>query len=179
MAVTKKILQKNKFMKKTLLIGSSLLLLGSSAIAANLTTSGQISFIKSIKILEKQKLNFGTLEVPSDQIWVGVSPTGQPQGTGTFINTSTVANGIYVISGANNISINIKAHPLGTYSFMEYFEITGNYSGFTNLQLMNGVAGLTPPGAGTALNLGAKLKVAGNIQEGDYSPAFSIEVNYD
>jgi spore coat protein U-like protein len=159
----------------------STIAIASSANAASLSTSGDIKIRNALNISENQVLNFGTIEKPTSTVEVEVTTAGSvgSSTTASHIDTSTVAEGDYTISGSFIDTIDITASDNANVAGMEFTAITGDYDSTTGGDLISGITNQSAPGAGTALKVGAVLQVQNTVDEGDYSPAFTITVNYN
>lgn len=163
------------------LIITSLLciLLGASNSLADISSSGDIAVMDPLKIEELDTLNFGTIEKPTERVWVGVKRNGNSEGTANLLDTSEVKNGLVKISGSNTETINMQATDLETYPDLSFRRIRGEY-GDSIIKLKQGKSNITPPTtSGTEMLIFARLWVENTITTGDYEPAFSIEVLYD
>ncbi len=136
--------------------------------------------IPYISVEEVKKLNFGTISRPISDVHATVKFNNSLSGTAHYLDTSTGSAGEYKIHGSYFNTISIQAQDLGTYQFMKFMRMQGRYPGnFSGFNLFQGAANLLPPGNGKILKIAAQLKVKGNTPQGDYSPAFSISINYD
>lgn len=160
---------------------ASAVVIGSSANALNLSTSGDIKVRDALAVAETQKLNFGTIATPSSTVNVHITKAGVVGGSNsaTHIDTSAIQEGVYTISGSALDTISIQAADNGNVAGMEFTTIAGDYSGTVDGDILAGINTQTPPGAGKDLTIGAILQVAGTVTEGDYAPGFTLTVNYD
>lgn len=149
------------------------------AYAATLNTDGDIKVRNVLTITETTGLNFGVIEKPTSTVTAIVSPAGAESGTATYIDTADVSQGVYSIAGSFLETVEISVTDLGNEAGFEFTDVRGNYGSTTNGDLLAGITGQDAPGAGTNLSLGATLTVQNTVVEGDYTPGFQIEVNYD
>jgi len=157
------------------------LAIASSANAASISTHGDIKIRDALNISETQTMDFGTIETPTSNVVVEVTTAGSVGGstTANHIDSSSVQEGIYSISGSALDTIDISASDNANVPGMSFTAITGDYSGTTAGDLLAGITNQTAPGAGTDLEIGAKLTVLNTVSEGDYQPGFTITVNYN
>lgn len=170
--------------KQKLLILTSLSVVAATAMgvkAANLSTHGDIKIRNALSITENQVLNFGTIAKPNSTVEVEVTTAGAVGSgtTATHIDSSTVEEGNYTISGSSLETIDISASDNGNVAGMEFTSIKGNYGSTSNGNLLAGLTAQSAPGAGTDLVVGATLQVQSSVTEGDYQPGFTITVNYN
>lgn len=159
----------------------SAIAIASSASAVDLTTSGDIKVRNALSVAETQKLNFGTIETPSSTVNVHVTKAGVVGGSNTasHIDTSTIQEGIYTVTGSALDTIDISAADNGNVAGMTFTDITGDYGTTTDGDILTGITSQAAPGNGTALTLGAILQVTNVVTEGDYAPGFTVTVNYN
>jgi hypothetical protein len=134
-------------------------------------------------VSQTSQLNLGTLQIPSTSATFTVNSSGATSGTGTLLY-GTVSNGGFSISkGSSNqshcstITINVTGTSCGV-SGCTLGSWTGKY-GSTTLSGSPPWTGLALPGNGTNLLLGATATYNSTVRAGNYTPAFTISVNYD
>jgi hypothetical protein len=146
--------------------------------AASVNAEANGFAVKALKIETLQRPNFGVIQKPSSLVTAGISTTGAISGNAVFMDSSEVRAGQYKIGGSSSQTISIQARSNNTYSFIRFASISGAY-GSTSFGMILGKSNLPAPGSGTILNVGAVLLISKDVEEGDYSPAFTITVNYD
>lgn len=158
---------------------ATVLAFASASTAETLTSSADIEVRTALSISETQSLNFGKIEKPTSQVTATVSTAGASSGTATYIDTTDVAPGIFLITGSASETINISVTDLQNVAGFEFTNVKGNYGSTTNGNLLTGITGQDAPGAGENLTIGATMTIESFVTEGDYTPGFQVEVNYD
>jgi hypothetical protein len=129
------------------------------------------------------QLKWGTLQIPAASTTYTVSgTTGATSGTGTLIY-GTPARGQYTIGKNGNenkcstLTINVtSANCVAPGCTLSNW--TGNYNG-ANLVGGPPWSGLTMPGTGKTLYLGATATYTGSATAGSFTPTFTIAAHYD
>ncbi len=160
---------------------ASVIVIGSSAQAITLSTSGDIKVRNALAVTESQKLNFGTIETPTSTVNVHITKAGVVGGsnTATHLDTAAIQEGVYSITGSALDTIDISASNNSNVAGMSFTAITGDYGSTTDGDILAGITNQTAPGTGEDLTIGAVLQVADTVTEGNYAPAFTIEVSYN
>jgi len=151
--------------------------------ANDFSQDSRIDILRALNVTETQKMDFGVIEEPVDDVRVHVTAEGfiSTSNTATHIDTSTVAAGIYQVFGSDLSSISISARNGGSVPSMTFETLHASYGAqYSDDLLTSPLTALGAPGAmGTELAMGAILKVNAGTTEGTYAPDFILEVNYE
>lgn len=165
-------------MKKILLASTITFFMGFSANAAELERFAEVSLVAPITIVANDDLNFGKAELPSAGVdeTIIVSPEGAVSGTATITSAAEVTAGSYTVSGDDTETIQITVSGTADDAGLLISDFVLSYGGVT---VDNGSSGITAPGSGgTALNIGGTLNIPSDIESGVFTPAYTIEVEY-
>ncbi len=169
---------------KLLLTGVAASVIGYGvAKADDFNFTAAIDILEALKVVETQKMDFGVIERPNSPVTVIVTRGGAVDGatTAAHIDTSTVQQGKYKVSGSSLKTIAIQASDGGSVPGLGFASLDGSYNGESNGELIGaGLSGLSAPTqAGKDLDIGGSLTVDPSVEEGTYAPDFNLTVNYE
>jgi hypothetical protein len=134
----------------------------------------------TVTINEDASLSFGTLEIPNSTKNIIIDRDGgMPTGTATLLIDNTTSRGEYTLTGSDfhpSISIDIQNVSTGSPE-LTLNNFKGKY-GAVNIDSFP-VGGLTLPGLGTTLYLGATLEFTSQVNVQSYNMSFDLVVNYE
>jgi len=165
----------------TLAIGTALM--SGAAMAENFEFNATIDIVETLKVKEARQMDFGVIERPASDVKVHItknSVVGNGN-TATHLDTSTIASGLYKISGSALKSISIAAKDAGNVAGMSFASLDGSYNGGIEKDILTSplTGQAAPTLTGKDLVLGGVLNVSPTVQEGTYEPAFVLDVNYE
>lgn len=173
-----------KIMKKLKIITllTLLTLFSGSILAKNFSLDSNIVILKSLDLVELEKMNFGTIEVPTQDIIVHIKTDGKigDKNTASYLDQSSISAGKYKIFGSNNSAINISARNGGRVPNMSFKKIDAIYQNQSGELIDEGLSNLDAPTTqGSELTIGGSLEVKSGVVEGSYSPDFILEISYE
>ncbi len=171
-------------LNKLLLTGTAAAVLGMGvAKADDFNFTAAIDILEALKVVETQKMDFGVIERPANAATVSIDKTacsGSTDANTVHIDTSTVACGIYKITGSSLKTISVDIADGDSVDGLNFTVIEGKYDGSDDVSMASGGAGLSAPTqAGKDLQLGGTLSVDPSVEEGTYAPDFNLTVNYE
>jgi hypothetical protein len=134
----------------------------------------------TITLTEDTALSFGLLEIPNATKNIIIDRDGgMPTGTANILIDNSTSRGVYTLTGSDahpSISIDIQNISTGS-SELTLNNFKGKY-GAVNIDSFP-VGGLTLPGTGTILYLGATLEFTSQVNSQTYNMSFDLVVNYE
>ncbi len=149
--------------------------------AFSFSPSASITIVSAVGVSEQQGLNFATINKPETSVVVEVTPDGAlgSNTTASMAGGSSPTAGVYTISGSATQTISITASNVGNVEGISFNAISGKYNNGSTVNLVSGVSGLVPPGAGKALALGGTLTIQPTIGTGTFAPQIALNINYE